>query len=315
MSEIKESAYTNSVFEQPWWLETVAPGKWGEAVVREDDRVIARLPYVFDHGTIKNPPYTQTMGVWMEPEQREFVRGNSHLHKQKEIIAELISQLPKANNIDLILDHANSYILPYRWHGFHIEPTFSYRIIDLSDEEALKQNMGKTVIKNVKAARKKLTVCTDSDEIETLIELQKMTYARQNRKPPHSEELTRRVMENAFQNHAGRLMVAKDEQGIAHSAAFFLYDENTCYYLLSGQNPDFRSDGSMNLLLTEGIEFAKSVSKSFDFEGSMVEGIENFFRQFGGVQVVNYRVTRKTAVNEFMDAMKPRIKKLIGYKN
>ena len=27
----------NSFFEQPWWLDAVAPGDWGAAVVLNDD--------------------------------------------------------------------------------------------------------------------------------------------------------------------------------------------------------------------------------------------------------------------------------------
>ena len=27
--------YVNSVFEQPWWLETVAPENWGEIFEKE----------------------------------------------------------------------------------------------------------------------------------------------------------------------------------------------------------------------------------------------------------------------------------------
>ena len=58
--------WVNSVFEQPWWLECVAPGVWGEAVVRRGDEVVARLPYAlrqrFGLPTITQPQFTQTLG-------------------------------------------------------------------------------------------------------------------------------------------------------------------------------------------------------------------------------------------------------------
>ena len=43
---LNTTPYANSVFEQPWWLDIVAPGRWGEAVVMEGETVAARLPYV-----------------------------------------------------------------------------------------------------------------------------------------------------------------------------------------------------------------------------------------------------------------------------
>ena len=96
--------------------------------------------------------------------------------------------------------------------------------------------------------------------------------------------------------------------------SFFLYDSKVCYYLLGGQDPEFKSDGSQNLLLDAAIDFAKGVSECFDFEGSMVEGIENFFRQFGGKQIVNYHVSKQRLVFDLMELLKPRVKKLLGYK-
>lgn len=314
MVDMKRVLYANSVFEQPWWLDTVACGKWGEATVVDGDQIIARLPYVLEHGSIKNPPYTQTLGIWMADELKGFVRGNSQLHRQKDIIFELVNQLPKVSNIDLILDHAINYILPFRWKGFFIEPTFSYRICDLATIDEVKSKMGKTVIKNIKAAQRNLIIEDSSYDYQTFIELQNSTFQRQNRKPPFSNEFTLRVMKTAVDENAGRLMVARDKDGVAHGAVFFLFDEKTCYYLLSGQNPKFKSDGSQNLLLLKGIEFASTVSNEFDFEGSMVEGIENFFRQFGGEQVINYRVSKKSVIGDVMDIFKPRIKRLIGYK-
>lgn len=36
----------NTLFEQPWWLDAVAPGAWGAVEVSRDGRVVARLPSV-----------------------------------------------------------------------------------------------------------------------------------------------------------------------------------------------------------------------------------------------------------------------------
>lgn len=306
--------YVNSVFEQPWWLDAVAPGKWAEAIVKENDKIIARMPYVFEKGKIKNPTYTQTLGIWMDESLTSFQKGNSQLSKQKAVISELLSQLPKNNGIDITLDSSIKYILPFRWHGFNIEPTFSYRICNLNQHETLYERIGKTVEKNIKTASKKVVLELNSMDFEAMIELQNMTFARQNRKNPISCQLTLQVMKKALENGCGRLMLARDHNNEVHSAAFLLYDEKVCYYLMGGQNPKFKNNGSQNLLLVEGIKFAASVSHNFDFEGSMIEGIENFFRQFGGEQVINYHVSKRTIIGDILYAAKPHVKKMLGYK-
>ena len=48
----------------------------------------------------------------------------------------------------------------------------------------------------------------------------------------------------------------------------------------------------MSLCMWHAIRFAASVSSRFDFEGSMLEPIERFFRSFGAQQLPYFKVTR-----------------------
>lgn len=89
---------------------------------------------------------------------------------------------------------------------------------------------------------------------------------------------------------------------------------NVCNYLLGGTATEFRNSYSQEFALWKGIEFAHATSKSFVFEGSMVEGIDCFFRSYGGRPVINYHVSRASLVLDLIDVMKPRVKRLIGYK-
>lgn len=310
---LNTTPYANSVFEQPWWLDIVAPGQWGEAVVMEGETVAARLPYVLQKGRITLPPLTQTLGPWMKPEYRQLQPGNTQLSKQKELIAALLGQLPRHKSFHVTFDSANEYILPYRWLGYRYEPEFSYRLTDLCDTDALYAALNKTAKKNIKAARNKTTL-VEQPTAKMLMDLLDKTFGAQGRKWPHDRDLTRRIIEKSVENGRGKLIVARDPEGNLHSGAFLLYDEKVCYYLLGGSDSAFRSSGAQSLVLWESIRFASTVSKTFDFEGSNVEGIENFFRQFGGSRVINYSVIRQSFFADCMELAKPRVKRLIGYK-
>ena len=72
-----------------------------------------------------------------------------------------------------------------------------------------------------------------------------------------------------------------------------IWDDQSAYYLVGGGNPELRNSGATSLCMWEAIKFASTVSKKFDFEGSMTESIERFFRGFGAVQKSYYRVTHK----------------------
>ena len=173
----------NSLFEQPWWLDIVAPGQWNEAVVKEGDEIIGRLPYVLQGKNIGMPPLTQTLGPWIKPAYREKQPGNSQLSVQKEIIAELLSQLPKHRNFDMCFDCANEYILPYRWLGYKYEPTFSYRISDLSDMDRLYQSFHKTAKKKIKHARHVVFIASRTDP-GLMMEQMEKTFSNQGRSYP-----------------------------------------------------------------------------------------------------------------------------------
>src|SRR5215211_6055781 len=61
--DTEASLGTSTLFEQPWWLDAVAPGAWGAVEVSSDGRVVARLPYVTEKGLglrgLNMPPLTR----------------------------------------------------------------------------------------------------------------------------------------------------------------------------------------------------------------------------------------------------------------
>lgn len=304
--------YANSLFEQPWWLDIVAPGQWHEVFVKDkQDQVIARMPYVSDGKRIYMPDLTQNLGPWIK--NREFQAGNTQLHEQKEIISELLGQLPSVRSITMTMNCANDYILPYRWNGFTYSPSFSYRINDLSNLESVYSNFNKTAKKNIRRSEKEITISNEPD-IERLLNVMEATFHHQKREYPVDKSLVRKIVKTCEDTGHGRMFIAKDAEGNVHAASYLVFDEKCAYALLGGSDPAYRNSGAKSLVWWKEIEFASTVSTVFDFEGSNIEGIENFVRQFGGVCTPLYTIRKTTFLDEVWSAAKPRIKRLIGYK-
>ena len=305
----------NCIFEEPWYLDAVAPNNWYVAEVFRNNQVHARLVYSkkkqFGQKIICNPPFAQTVGPWILDTNAKKV---NNLAREKELLNELIEQLPSRVNIDLTLDSNRQYVLPFRWKGFRYEPTFSYRISDLTHLEQIYDEFRENIKRDIKKSEKKITVKEDLP-IEVLIELQNKTFARQKRKNPYDIETIKRLDKSCREHNAAKLFAAVDSEENIHAAAYFIYDSERCYYMFSGADPEFRNSGAGCFLTWEGIKFAAKHSKVFDFEGSNVEDIEQVFRSFGGDFVVNYRVFRFNLWSLFMDYLKPKIKKIIGYKH
>ena len=212
-----------------------------------------------------------------------------------------------------MFDSSTEYILPFRWEGFCIEPTFSYRLTDLSPD-FVDEKVGKGVKRDLNRGVKSFILDDDNKAIDEFISLQNLTYARQKRKNPIDNDFTASVISKTIEAGHGKMMFARDDKGVAHACSFILYDKDVCYHLLSGQNTQLGNFGAMPFLLYNEILFASNNSKAFDFEGSMVEGIEQVYRRYGGKQVINWHVARRPFFQDLFSVMKPRIKKMIGYK-
>lgn len=299
---------TNNLFEEPWWLDIVAPGEWSEAVSRDKKGDIrARIAYVHHDKRVDMPPFTQTLGVWMRDELKKDYGA------QKEVLYELFEEINRHKQITVRLAPENEYVLPFRWMGYHLEPWFTYRIAGLEDCGKLYGSFNKTAKKNIKSAKNKVTIHHETD-LNVLHALLDKTFEVQGRKNPMPKEVIRRIVETCDRDGHGQYMDARDKEGNVHSCAYFVYDDKVCYYLLGASDTQFRSSGAQSLILWEGIQMAAGKSRAFDFEGSMVEGIENFFRQFGGRCIPYYEVRKNGVCGDLMAVMKPRVKKIMGYK-
>lgn len=305
--------YANSLFEQPWWLDIVAPGQWGEVFVKEGDEVVARMPYVLQRRRIVMPPSTQTLGPWIKPEYRQYQPGNTQLSKQKELISALLEQLPPHKSFRMTFDSANEYILPYRWLGYRYAPAFSYRICSLENIDTVYANFNKTAKKNIRRAEKVVRI-DQTPNVDILYDIMEKTFAKQNRKYPDSYAFVQRIVEETVKYDRGKMFTAIDENGHIHASSFLVYDEKCAYALMGGADPIYSGSGAKSVVWRDEISFASTVSQMFDFEGSNIEGIENFVRQFGGTRVINYTVSKQSLFADCLEMAKPRVKRLLGYK-
>ena len=103
--------------------------------------------------------------------------------------------------------------------------------------------------------------------------------------------MLRRIDDACSSKSHRQLFFAQDKNGNIHAAIYVVLDSNCAYYLLGGGDPALRSSGAHSLLVWEAIRYASQFVDQFDFEGSMVQSIERFFRSFGAKQVPYFHIT------------------------
>ena len=282
---------TNSLFQEGWWLDAAAPGKWDAVEVEEGGTVVARLPFVLRRNrgisVLTQPGLTPTLGPWVAP--LEGASPTKQMAAEKERLAALVERLPPHHVFRQNFTPEATNALPFQWAGFDARVRYTYRLEGLDDLDAVHAGFADTLRRQIRKAQK--TVEVGEGELEPFLALQRMTFGRQGLQPP-SEQLVRRLDEAAAARGARRILSATDAAGNTHAAIFVVWDERVAYYLMGGRDDAYANSAAMSLLLWEAIRLASGVSRAFDFEGSMIESIERFFRSFGGRRTPYLRVER-----------------------
>lgn len=292
-SKIKSSMINiNSIFQESWWLDAVAPGQWGIVEVKKGGKVEAWMPYVekscLGIEMLIMPPLTQTLGPWLEPSMAKY---SKQLARQKDLFTALIDQLPSCDYFVQNFHYTISNWLPFYWQGFNQLTRYTYVIEDLTDLDRIWNGFQENIRREIRKAKKRV-VCRTETNIDRFLDINTLTFKRQGRKLPYDRELVHRLDVSCVAHNARQIFFAEDAQGRIHAAIYIVWDEQSCYYLMGGASPELRISGASSLLMWEAIKFAATVTNKFDFEGSMIEPVERFFRAFGARQVPYFQITR-----------------------
>ena len=280
------------IFFQPWWLEMVGAGAWDYVVVKRGEEIAAVLPYVSKRRgrwrLLEMPRMTPYLGPWLRPSTAKYA---NRLSEEKDLLGELIDGLPPFAIFQQSFHPRNTNWLPFFWKGYQQTTHYTYCFEDTADVEKLWSGTRDNVRTDVKKARKQVEV-EESDDFEEVIRMQKLTLGRQNVTLSHTDEFLRAFGAGCAAQKASKVLLARDAAGRVHACVYLLWDRRTVYYYTGGGDPELRQSGAASLLVWKAIEFAAAQGKRFDFEGSMNEPIERFFRSFGATQTPFFEITK-----------------------
>lgn len=94
--------------------------------------------------------------------------------------------------------------------------------------------------------------------------------------------IIRNIITECLNKNKGELIGVCDESGYTVSAAFFLSSFNHKIMLFNITLPNSKKSHSMTYLIDSFIKINSNKKIIFDFEGSEIEGVMNFYSGFGG---------------------------------
>jgi hypothetical protein len=286
---------TIPLFSKDWWLDAVCsePGiDWDVVLLHKGDDIIASMPYCINRRQgltyITMPKLTQALGPWLRNSNAKYAKV---LAQQKNLMTKLIQGLPPFDHFVQNFHYPITNWLPFYWQGFSQTTRYTYILEDISNSDIVWSGFESKIRTDIRKAQKALTIDANPD-IDSFLHLNDMTFARQGLKTPYSHALVKRLDKHCQHWNCRKVFIALDSQNRMHAGVYLVWDHQSAYYLMSGANPELRNSGAASLCLWEAIRFASNVCSRFDFEGSMIEPVERFFRGFGARQVPYSQITK-----------------------
>jgi len=276
------------------WLNTIADeSQWDVALIGQMNDVQAFLPYFHKRkmgfNIITMPPLTPYMGPWIHyPEgQKQATR----LSFEKKMMDGLIAQLPATDRFIQYFHPAITNWLPFRWHSFEQTTRYTYILPDLSDLQAVYEGIQGNIRREIKKAESQFIVAL-SDDAGALFAMMDRDFKRKKEKLLFSKAYFQKVFTALSATGNCKVLSATDDKGKVVASVFIVWDAQSAYYLAGAVEPEAKTTGVMSLLLWEAIRHSAMVTKAFNFEGSIREPIERFFRAFGGEQTPYFEIRK-----------------------
>jgi len=290
--------YDLPIFYHPWWLDVVCKkGEWA-AIWSQNKRgkIQGVWPYFISRRwglkVITPPMLTPHLGPWLiEPEHK--MNESKRRKFEWNVYADLIQNLPIVPILRCKCASELKNSMSFFWTGFQQQTRYTFRLNNLAQPDLLFQQFSSTLRNHIRAAKKQLTIrMGDTVDLPTLYHLVGLSLSKKAVKMPFLLNFLAELDAAVIKNSRRMLLLAEDEAGNTHAAAYILFDRHIAYLLLLGSDPNIRYRGAAGLIIWEAIQQASRYASIFDFEGSMLPGVANFFAEFSGTPEPYFLLTR-----------------------
>jgi hypothetical protein len=255
------SSPQRSIFVQTRFLDALL-ADYRLVTCREDGEIVAGVAIML--GEDGKPlgsvfPFTQYQGVLLA--DHGDLAAHRRLAREFKLVEFLVAELAERFGCFCLCQSWRLHDLrPFQWFNYHGPDKDRFRL-DLRYSGVLTRAIfvdAECHLASVRSVRRqeyrkavgRLQLAMRDDE-ETLAELYRLTFARQQIEVPTQEAaLVRSILRHAVAGGFGRMACALLD-GVPVSAVLFLYDDRTAYYLFGANDPEHRgSFGGTFLLMT-----------------------------------------------------------------
>ena len=256
---------------------------------------------IFNHITL--PPFSPHNGLIIHDDTQNKANKLSFQKKLMALIADYYNK-SNASIITLAFPQEFTDMQTFTWKKFKVIPFYTYNIDLKKSESELNNNISPKTRNLIKKAIKDELVAEITNDF-SIIEQIVIKSMERNRVEIDNNLLKRILFFYANKSNSFSFVIKANRIPIA--ATFCVFDNTKCYYLLGGYDENNAHSGAGPLAVWCSILEAKKLNLSiFDFEGSMIEPIESYFRSFGGDLIPYFTINKGTILTETLLKFKKR---------
>ncbi|MCC6372736.1 MAG: peptidoglycan bridge formation glycyltransferase FemA/FemB family protein [Bacteroidia bacterium] len=296
------------VFGSLKWLSVYGDELKLIGIYKDERQLIGGFFYLltkkYNFNFVKLPPYTPHCGLFFVSDSKNKSSANNF---SKEVMTEVCNYFTALKPALTVLAFPSQMVdfQPFIWEKYKVVPNYTYRIGLTKTLEEIVSNFDS---KNRNAINKALKEGVEVQQNQ--LGKEELNAFFVNSLSAAGANIYKSELKNIFSkfsdNSNSFSMEARRNNELL-GVVFCVYDKNTCYYLLGGVKKDSGVQGVNNLLVQKSIEQAKQLGcHTFDFEGSMLKGVEKFFRSFGPELFPYYTVNKAKLPLELMLKFKKR---------
>lgn len=282
-----ENSPQGYIYHYTWYLDAVCPN-WKAIIVKNSQEWLAVMPLNIQKkwgiSYIFQPMLTQFLGILFTPQNDS--KPVKYLSDKKEWVNEIIARIPdKVKIFNYNFSPYFDYPLPFYWKKYTLLTRYNYELDLTQGIDKIIENLQPRTRRYIRQVeREQEIIVQNSTDIEKFIVEQK-----KNQRKFINDRLSSIVAvlyQKAYTQGRAILLTAHSKDKMLTGTLFMQHKESWISLYGSLKNHSESQTKATEILLWKAIKIAtENGAKRFDFEGSMIEGVEHFCRKFGGKPV------------------------------
>ncbi len=275
------------VFYRDLYQDTVCDGLWDVVLYEENGKITAAYIFMIKQKiTIKyiiQPqlcPYTGPIYFNPTDPKQAYSHLIRNLPKHQLIIQDYFHNIPKFENIADVQSEKHTYLLDKS-----------------TNIESLWQQQSPKHRGIIRKAEKNLRYGIEYN-IDVFLDFVSKTFKERGKTVPNDPNIFQKLDKILLEKGLRKIVKCTDKNNVVVAMCYFIIDEQWTYNFANSVIEDYRHYG-MNLILWNELKTTISEGRSFDFEGSIIPGIDEFFKRFKGTKT--FYQSRYKSANRLID--------------